>query len=79
MALEQAGSKVKADIAELKQKQRDLQDQEDILRRLEDSLRGYHGLPPDLEASRVEVQRAQAELNSWKKRREELFEKMGRG
>jgi len=48
---------------------RDVQD-------LEKKLSAFHGLPPDVEASRIEVRRAQAELDSWKKKRAELFESM---
>jgi chromosome segregation ATPase len=78
-ALEHSGSNVRASIAELKQEQKALETQKDIVRRLENSLREYHGLPPDLEASREEVKRVQAELDMWKRKREELFETIGGG
>ena len=46
---------------------------------LQQRLAAFHGLPPDLEASRSEVRRAMKELESLKGRRDELFERMGSG
>lgn len=64
---------------ELKRKEREVAAYRDIVRRLEDRLKEYHGLPPDLEASRAELRRAQAELDMWRTKREELFGEMGGG
>lgn len=44
---------------------------------LEARLRAFHGLPPDVEVSRAEVRRAQAQLESLKAERDALFERMG--
>jgi len=46
---------------------------------LQQRVAAFHGLPPELEASRNEVRRAMAELDALKKRREGLFERMGNG
>ena len=62
----------------------DLRRKENILKRtkaevsaLEKNLAEFHGLPPDLEASREEVRRAQAQLDDLKRRRNDLFEEIG--
>jgi HAUS augmin-like complex subunit 1 len=39
-------------------------------------IKGFHGLPPDIEASRAEVRRAQRELDALKGRRDELFQRL---
>lgn len=44
---------------------------------LETKLRAVHGLPPDLEASRAEVHRAEAELDTLRRKRDALFGWMG--
>ncbi|KAL2441681.1 hypothetical protein ABEF95_016058 [Exophiala dermatitidis] len=44
---------------------------------LESRIRAFHGLPPDLEASRAEVNRAQAELDALKRERDARFERLG--
>ncbi|EXJ88902.1 hypothetical protein A1O3_01966 [Capronia epimyces CBS 606.96] len=44
---------------------------------LEAKVRSFHGLPPDLHASRAEVHRAQAELDRLGRKRDALFERMG--
>lgn len=62
----------------VKQRERELQVQRDAVRQLEERLKAYHGLPPDIEASRAEVKRAQSDLDALRRRREELFEEMGR-
>lgn len=41
---------------------------------LETRFKNLHGLPPDIETSRLEVQRAQSSLDALKRRRDELFE-----
>ncbi|RMZ83849.1 hypothetical protein DV737_g1415, partial [Chaetothyriales sp. CBS 132003] len=46
------------------------------VRALEQRLRAFHGLPPDVEASRDEVKRAQRELDRWKTKREDMFEQI---
>lgn len=46
------------------------------VRTLEERVAGYSGLPPDIEASRAEVQRAQRELEALKHERERLFSKL---
>jgi hypothetical protein len=47
---------------------------EDKVRRLEQRLLEMRGLPPDLEVSRKEVERARGELEEWKRRRGRAFE-----
>jgi chromosome segregation ATPase len=59
---------------DVKRKKHDLESIKEDIGRLEVKLSSYNGLPPDVDASREEVRRAQAELDSWKKKREELFE-----
>ena len=48
------------------------------LEALEKEILVFCGLPPNLEASRAEVRRSQAELEALEKKRDELFESMGR-
>ncbi|KIW69016.1 hypothetical protein PV04_04920 [Phialophora macrospora] len=43
---------------------------------LEARFKEFHGLPPDIVASRKEVNRLQAELDTLKRRRDELFERI---
>lgn len=43
---------------------------------LERQLNDYHGLPPDLEASKEEYQRSQRELQTLTRRRDELWERL---
>jgi hypothetical protein len=43
---------------------------------LETKILEFHGLPPDIAASRAEVQRAQGELDGLKRRRDEMFERL---
>jgi hypothetical protein len=57
----------------LRKRQKDLQTSQKAVERLEKELGEYHGLPPDVEASRAEVRRAQTELDSLKRRREEML------
>lgn len=42
--------------------------------RLEERVLEMKGLPPDLDVSRKEVERARGELEEWKRRREMAFE-----
>ncbi|KAL2431211.1 hypothetical protein ABEF95_004698 [Exophiala dermatitidis] len=46
---------------------------------LESRIRAFHGLPPDLGASRAEVNRAQAALDALKRERDARFERLGAG
>ncbi|KEF62859.1 uncharacterized protein A1O9_00832 [Exophiala aquamarina CBS 119918] len=65
-------STVAAKISHLERRQQDLQS-------LENTIRAFHGLPPDVQASREEVRRATAELGRLRSRRDELFERLGSG
>ncbi len=56
-----------------------VQHKREELKKLEGRLREFNGLPPDLEASREEVRRAQGELEEWRRRREAAFEMIGGG
>ena len=44
------------------------------IRRLEEEILNMQGLPPDLDVSRKEVERARGGLEEWKRRRERAFE-----
>jgi HAUS augmin-like complex subunit 1 len=57
-------------------KQRELDQKRKHVEDLEAKFMAFHGLPPDIEASRQEVRRAQGDLDALKKRRDELFERM---
>lgn len=52
---------------ELERKQRELKE-------LEERVVALHGLPPDLDVSRKEVERARNELGEWKRKRDRAFE-----
>ena len=45
-----------------------------VISMLEEKIMNMHGLPPDLEVSRKEVERALNELDEWRKRRDRAFE-----
>ncbi|OCT52993.1 hypothetical protein CLCR_10517 [Cladophialophora carrionii] len=62
--------------AALVSKQQDLEDKRKRITTLEARFRVFHGLPPDVDASRGEVNRLQAELEALKRRRDELFERI---
>ncbi|ETI24963.1 hypothetical protein G647_04333 [Cladophialophora carrionii CBS 160.54] len=62
--------------AALVSKQQVLEDKRKRITTLEARFRGFHGLPPDVDASRGEVNRLQAELEALKRRRDELFERI---
>jgi len=49
------------------------------IQKLESTIRAFHGLPPDVQASREEVRRATVELERLRARRDELFERLGSG
>ena len=63
-------------IEDAKERELSLRRKREDVRRLEMSLVQFSGLPPDVNASREEVKRAQAELDRWKRKREEMFERM---
>jgi hypothetical protein len=46
------------------------------VQRMEERLKKYHGLPPDVGSSREEVARATSELETWRRRREVVFEEL---
>lgn len=56
-----------------------LEERKSRVRDLQSRFTMFNGLPPDLDASRSEVKRAMEELETLKKQRETLFEKIGRG
>lgn len=58
-------------------KHRLLEKQADEIKALETAVRAFHGLPPDVEASREEVRRATGELESLRRKRDGWFEKLG--
>ncbi|KPI42717.1 uncharacterized protein AB675_2020 [Cyphellophora attinorum] len=60
----------------LRKRQKELQEMQKAVKSLEKELSEYHGLPPDVEASRAEVRRAQSELETLKRRREEMLSEM---
>ncbi|KAJ9603610.1 hypothetical protein H2200_011796 [Cladophialophora chaetospira] len=57
-------------------KQQLIHDKKKRIETLEAEFKEFHGLPPDIEASRKEVQRFQRELDGLKGRRDELFERI---
>lgn len=61
-------------MAALVSKRESLDDKKTRLNKLETRFNDLHGLPPDIEASRLEVQRAQSNLDALKRRRDEMFE-----
>lgn len=65
-------------IADVAAKQQRLETQADEVQRLESAIRAFHGLPPDVEASRSEVKRAMLELEALKRRRDGEFEMLAR-
>ena len=62
--------------ADLVLKQQVLRDKKMRIEALEARFTEFHGLPPDIESSRKEVQRTQGELDSLKRQRDELFEQI---
>lgn len=65
-------------IESVQQMESTMQQKRAEVQKLEERLKKYHGLPPDVEASRAEVARATNELESWRRRRETMFAEMGR-
>ena len=63
-------------IEDVKERELSLRRKREDVRKLEMSLGQFNGLPPDVNTSREEVKRAQAELDRWKRKREEMFERM---
>jgi hypothetical protein len=64
-------------ISDLVVKQERLLKRKKELEALEKTIRAFHGLPPDVQVSREEVRRATAELELLRRRRDEVFERMG--
>lgn len=64
-------------IADLVAKQERLLKRKKELDALETTIHAFHGLPPDVQVSREEVRRATAELELLRRRRDEVFERMG--
>ena len=79
-ALEKQLSRSKSDTdaptPSLAAKQQSLESKMNHVASLETKIKGFHGLPPDIDASRAEVQRAQVELESLRIRRDEIFRSM---
>lgn len=65
-------------IADVLEMQERVRHRKEIVEELERRVRTFHGLPPDLMASRQEVRRARLQLDQLKRRREEMFEHMTR-
>jgi outer membrane murein-binding lipoprotein Lpp len=61
---------------ELSARQKVLEGKREAVAELEAKFKAFHGLPPDLQTARREVQRAQAELDALKRKRDVWFEKM---
>ena len=66
-------------IEDVQHREKVLQQRRVDVQKLEAKLRAFNGLPPDIEASREEVQRAQGELEEWRRRREAAFEEISGG
>jgi septal ring factor EnvC (AmiA/AmiB activator) len=62
--------------AALVSKQQILDEKKNRIAALEARFKEFHGLPPDIVASRREVNRLQTELETLKRRRDELFERI---
>ncbi|EHY58557.1 hypothetical protein HRR83_006264 [Exophiala dermatitidis] len=73
----QGGGKESDLVAALLAKKDSLRRKRALITVLESRIRAFHGLPPDLEASRAEVNRAQAELDDLKRERDARFERLG--
>lgn len=61
-------------IEDVTREEGELQRRQDEVKKLEAQIVAMHGLPPDLEVSRKEVERARNELEEWKRRRDRAFE-----
>ncbi|EXJ60210.1 hypothetical protein A1O7_04362 [Cladophialophora yegresii CBS 114405] len=70
------GERARQSTAALVAKQQVLDDKRAQITALERRFREFRGLPPDVDASRGEVNRLQAELEALKRRRDELFERI---
>ena len=66
-------------VESIREKEKRVEQRREEVRRLEKRLKAYHGLPPDVDASRAEVRRVRDDLERWKGRREEAFEAISRG
>jgi HAUS augmin-like complex subunit 1 len=69
-------SSVRSEISLHAEKEYTLEQTKKAVDELEHRIKQFSGLPPDIEASRTEVRRAQGELDSWRRRRDELFRKL---
>ena len=66
-------------VESIREKEETVEKRKEEVKRLEKRLKAFHGLPPDVEASRAEVRRVRDDLERWKRRREEVFEGISRG
>ena len=66
-------------VESLREKEKRVEKRRMEVKGLEERLRAYHGLPPDVEASRAEVRRVKDALDRWERRREEVFVGISRG
>lgn len=64
-------------VADLAAKQQAVDQKKTRVQTLEKSIGDFNGLPPDVDASRAEVQRAQTELDTLKRNRDKLFQSLG--
>jgi HAUS augmin-like complex subunit 1 len=61
-------------IEDVLQSEKKVGELQQVISVLEEKIMNMHGLPPDLDVSRKEVERAMNELDEWKKRRDRAFE-----
>jgi HAUS augmin-like complex subunit 1 len=64
------------DIETVKQQEQTVKQSQARVRALERQIAGFHNLPPDLEAARAELKRAQNELLDVRRERDEMFQRM---
>ena len=70
----QTENKNEITIEDIRYKKQVVQQRREEMEKLEDRLRDFHGLPPDVDTSREEVRRVRGELEEWRRRREAMFE-----
>ena len=61
-------------IEDVLRREKKVEELQQVISMLEEKVVNMHGLPPDLDVSRKEVERAMNELDEWKKRRDRAFE-----
>ena len=61
-------------IEDVLRREKKVKELQQVIGMLEEKVVNMHGLPPDLDVSRKEVERAMNELDEWKKRRDRAFE-----